>query len=272
MGVKNTELHELWNDVLAEQADPSLARYRELEAELGFDADEGPSTIVATLSGLEGRAGTAAVEEIANAAGAARSRFPDRAVFLTSVEELAKAPGMAARFEPWLAGSADRAVKPSERGRNLAIQIRQKMALPRGPLADEVLETLLGGDFARPAGPAPIGLALRSDSNRATIHFRKGNPSGRRFEAARFIAEYALAPAQDSWLLTTDAGTARQKAQRAFAAEFLVPIADLKERLDGDFSSDEIEAVAEEYAVSVLTVLSHLANNGLISPEDVRVG
>ena len=56
-----------------------------------------------------------------------------------------------------------------------------------------------------------------------------------------------------------------QKVQRAFATEFLVPINELRNRME-DFSEDEIERVAELFGVSPLVVRHHLVNHKLIPP------
>lgn len=272
LGLPRTELHDLWGDVQAERADPATARYRALEAELGFDADEGPESLVLALTQLETGAGQAAVEEIANAVGVGRAKHLNPFDFVRAVDALARSPGMAATFDPTLGAAAlgDRPSRPWQRGRDLATRLRGALALSSGPIKDDVLERLLGGDFLRPAAAGPLGLAVRSGAHEATLHFHRANPRGRRFEAARIVAEQMLAPPQDRWLATTDAATARQKAQRAFAAEFLAPIAELRERLQGDFSPDELENVADEYEVSSMTISSHLANHGLIAPDDVR--
>lgn len=130
---------------------------------------------------------------------------------------------MAATFDTAVAevGRLESTTRPWERGRALATGLRRALALQRGPVNDDVLAGLLGGDFATPAAAGPVALAVRGEGRRATIHFRRANPAGRRFEAARLVAEQALAPVDDRWLAATDAATARQKAQRAFAAELL---------------------------------------------------
>jgi hypothetical protein len=101
------------------------------------------------------------------------------------------------------------------------------------------------------------------------LHFRRLHPTGRRFEVARLIGAQAMA-SSSGWLVASDAATANQKAQRAFAAEFLVPIDELKAFLEADFSPDSIERAADAFQVSSLMISSHLANHGLISPAYVR--
>lgn len=273
VGLTATDLHALWADVQAERADADASRVRTLEAVLGFDPDEAPQPLLAALSRLDDLAGREAVAEIASAAGAGRTRRLDPAAFVRAVDELAHAPGLAARFSAALRGCAPRggpSARPWQRGRELATHLRQVLGLDQGPITDQVLADLLGGDFARAPASGPIGLAVRATDDRATLHFRRASVTARRFEAARFVAEQALAPATERWLPSTDAATARQKVQRAFAAEFLAPIGELEARLAGDTSAEALEAAAEEYRVSPLAIASHLANHGLLAPEDVR--
>jgi Zn-dependent peptidase ImmA (M78 family) len=92
-----------------------------------------------------------------------------------------------------------------------------------------------------------------------------------RFEAARFLSEEISAPQRESWLPATDTSTARQKAQRAFAAEFLCPIGALRQFLSEDFSPEAIEEAGERFGVSELAVKSVLANHGEIPIDWVTV-
>jgi hypothetical protein len=62
-------------------------------------------------------------------------------------------------------------------------------------------------------------------------------------------------------LLQTGARTARQKAQRAFAIEFLEPIDALREFVDGDFSDESVENAANYFGVRSDAVQRHLENN-----------
>jgi len=68
----------------------------------------------------------------------------------------------------------------------------------------------------------------------------------------------------DRWLPVTDAATARQKLQRAFAAEFLCPIESLKNYLGAEFLPEAFEEAAEHFGISERAITSHLANNHLI--------
>jgi Zn-dependent peptidase ImmA (M78 family) len=78
-----------------------------------------------------------------------------------------------------------------------------------------------------------------------------------------------MAPPKEKWLPVTDIATARQKMQRAFAAEFLCPIDTLLEHLGGDYSQDRMEEVAAHFEVSGLAVHTHLVNNGILSRDSL---
>jgi len=277
VGARAPELQELWNEVRAERHDPEAFRHRRLEACLGFEPDEAPSEAVNGLLGLLGAAGDAALAEIAPACA---GRDPVGA--LASVTELARQQGTEGtiRVPKALAQPIEELERqhlaPWERGWRLARAARAAWGVPPGCVSDRDL----AGIFDMPAGilnrdsegqwSRRLGLAVRNGSpERLKLLFRKPRHAGRRFEAARFLADHLLAPETDRWLPATDAKTARQKMQRAFAAEFLSPIATLREYFGDDYSQEAIEDASRHFIVSPLTISSHLANNGLISPDDV---
>lgn len=167
------------------------------------------------------------------------------------------------------AGLKDVSSTPWQKGRSLAGELRRSFGFGSRPLSDkDIAETLRIPERSLQSSPAaesrpPLGLAIRSvDTGQLKLLFRKRNRPGLRFEASRFLADQFLAPAGESWLPVTDTGTARQKIQRAFAAEFLSPIDSLDEYLNGDYSPEAIEVAGEYFGVSELAITSHLANHG----------
>ena len=84
---------------------------------------------------------------------------------------------------------------------------------------------------------------------------------------ARLLGDHLLFGEGATMLPATGSYTFRQKSQRSFAAEFLCPLDAVTDMLQGDFSSEAIEDVAEHFAVSTLTVETLLRNNGLIERE-----
>src|ERR1700733_5100776 len=63
--LRETELHVLWREVLAERADAEQSAVRKLEARLGYDADEAPPHVLEQLLNLAREAGGDAADEIA---------------------------------------------------------------------------------------------------------------------------------------------------------------------------------------------------------------
>lgn len=256
-----TELHILWREVLAERADPTQSAARRLEARLGYEPDEAPLALVERMLELASEAGPGAADEIAPVC--AGSRPTDT---LNEVISLASRPGVPGRVSvPMEATFEDGRMPPWQRARRLAKTVREWLGLGTQPLNDETLAELLqiGSDHLN--GPTkslphyPMGLAVRTgNGEELKLLFRKRNRPARRFEAARFIADYLCAERRDRWLPVTDAATARQKLQRAFAAEFLCPIDSLRAYLGDEFLPEAFEDAAEHFGISEMAVKSHL--------------
>jgi len=279
VGVSGTELERLWNEVLEERGDARMAEWRRLEAQLGFEPDEAPAELLQRLVDLSLATGSAAVSEIAPTCAGPE---PDRV--LRNIVEFSKSQGTEAfvpvphpLMNPQEIGEYS-AWAPGKRGWLLASRARQAWGLGAQPLPDIQMADLLSisADSLGGGGPSavrlPLGLAVRHEgADRMKLLFHKRNRPGLRFEAARFVADHILNPPEERWLPATDMKTARQKVQRAFAAEFLCPIATLEDFLDADLSPEAIEEAAEYFGVSELAVKSHLANHGRIPFEAVTV-
>jgi hypothetical protein len=223
------------------------------------------------LAGLFDRAGKSATAEVVPLLSAREPAMLDR---LMSVAE---ARGVEAELPTQDIGPTHPSEPPPwAAGRRTARKLREILGGKTGPIDDAMLHSLLGIKARAlddmPADDTPIGLGVRHPQGAAAIlHFRKRNPAGIRFECARFLAESLSAPAEDLWLPLTDRATARQKFQRAFAAEFLAPIDEVSDRLGSSRTSESVEDVADEYCVSPLAIRSHLANHGLLAPDEVAV-
>ena len=95
-------------------------------------------------------------------------------------------------------------------------------------------------------------------------------PAGRRFELARLLGDRLLGDVADSLLPATRSTTYRQKAQRAFAAELLSPFAQVLGMLDGDFSAENQQEVAEHFKVSELTIRTQLVNHRILDRDELE--
>ena len=260
-----TELHLLWREVLAERADREQSAARKIEARLGYDADEASPYLLERLLKLATEVGADATDEIAPVCAGSN---PIDA--LQKVMSLASRPGIHGRVSiPAHASVPKGTVPPWQRARHLAASVRRSLGLGVEPLDDKTLAELLRispDDLnEKPSVHALMGLAVRTGNDRdLTLLFHKRNRPARRFEAARFIADYLSAEGSDRWLPITDAATARQKLQRAFAAEFLCPIDSLRSYLGDEFPPEAFEDAAEHFGISEMAIKSHLANHHLI--------
>lgn len=264
-GRGETDLHRLWAEVLAERRDPAQAIVRRLEARLGFDPDEAPASLLLQFLELGEQVGIDAADEIA-----AVCSSPDPGASFAAIQDLATHPGIPARIAlPASPSVPVREHLPWERGQRLAQWVREFCDWGTLPLSDQTLGDLLAIDsnhlLLADQPRQPIGLAVRSTTEgHLKLLFSKRNRPARRFEAARFIAGHLCANEKDHWLPVSGTATARQKVQRAFAAELLCPIQALRDFLQGDFGSDAFEEAADHFGVSDLLIKTHLANHKLI--------
>jgi hypothetical protein len=270
VAVSRTALHDLWKEVIEERRDPSRAFDRQLEAMLGFDADESPESLLDALKNLIPKAGALAIQEIAPVCA---TDSPSKTLDSILVASAANSPR--GRFAVRLDATDFDASLPSwERGRELAQQLRSRLSLNGSPVSDLKLSELIGLptkiaiEGRGPGTLPPLGLAIRGAREEdAKFVFRRRARSGRRFEIARLICDHAIADKSDSWLPATDGKTSRQRIQRAFAAEFLCPIDPLIDFLGEDFTSDSFDEAAEHFGVSPQAVTTQLVNQGILPPD-----
>lgn len=266
-----TELHVLWSELLSERADPVVAALRKFEARLGYDPDGADPELLDQLLELSSEAGEGAVDEIAPVCSGANPERQFREVMAFS-----RQAGLPGAFDlPMEPMSVNERVPPWQRGKSLANSLRTSLGVGNGPLEDKNLAMMLGihpksfsGLSARSV-PSPVGLAVRvGHNNEFNFLLRKRNRPAIRFEAARCIADY-LSNVADRWLPVADTATARQKMQRAFAAEFLCPIEALKKYLGSEFPPEAIEDAAGHFGISEVAIKSHLVDHHLISRTSV---
>lgn len=266
VGVSSDELTALWTEARAERSDAEASEFRRIEAQLGFDPDDAPVELVERLLKLRESIGSTSVRELAPAASG-----PDAATTIASILRLEQQPGVDGAFElpnaAQLAASVSGSAPPWDRARELARALRRQMGLGDKAVPSLKLAELLGVQSSalttRPADTnLPVAITVRKN-DRARFLFRRSAGAPRRFEAARFIsAALALRNAPDRWLTSTDAGTAHQKFQRAFAAELLAPIEVIRQRLGNDLSQAAIDDLAAHFDVSPLAITAQLANHG----------
>lgn len=267
MGHADANLVLLWSEVLEERSDPSLSRARKLEAMAGFDPDEAPEGLIDSLLALAEEWGHHAVDEVAAASG---SRAPaDVGKLADALSRTGGSITLPAEFALVRRGDIPppgAPEKPWERGYRLAEQARAQLGLGNDPLGtDRLAETLdMPADKLRASnGPGlPFGGAVRGDDGRLHAVLSKHRPQERRFETARMIGDLiASGDVGERLYPTTRSVTARQKLQRAFAAELLLPVAAVHERCAGGPVDEEmLTALAEDYDVSPLLVEHTIRN------------
>ena len=269
VGIRDSDLAKLWDEVREELLSPEGARYRRIEAEMGFDPDECPEEIMRHALRLDETIGTSALTELApiygNVAGGPS---------LDLIEEMTTSEGIIGTPQPEILKNRSRAVSnqaPWRQAVDDARTLRQTIGNENRPIDNTAIYYLLGlkaQDVEQwsPALRSSAGIAIPRQGKEFKFLPRKKHPIAKRFELSRFLGDYLLSGTSNGgWLASTDLGTARQKYQRAFAAEFLCPIGGLSDYLQDDFTETALEDAADNFEVSPETVKSLLANNGLIS-------
>ena len=266
--LSKTELGSAWRELAAERKDPELTRYRRIEACLGCDVDEAdPERIERVI--VDGRAmGSAAMVEVA----------ADRFLTAEELREAARRTGFDADPGSRVTMLADawdaRGRRPAwELGVDAACALRRREGLGDGPVSDQTLADLCAvdvGAFRAGKGGGDVAFALDDPDGGSRVVLRSRRRTGRRFEAARLLADCLLVGTDDRLRPATGAATYRQKMQRAFAAELLCPVGSLLDVLADDVSDDARVSAAERFGVSPLAVMVVLANNGFADWEDAR--
>ena len=272
-GRAKSDLAQLWSLILADMDDPLETRNRRVEAQFGFDPEDCPESLLAELLAIEDGKGEDVLAELAAV------RTWGNGNRARSIRELFETPGIDAQPElpelPALHSSAE----PWQQAKEDAAAVRREINAGDAAVTNPILSNLLGVDLQklenRPKfGCQPVAVAGRINDHHIRFVPQKRHPVARRFEWARFVGGYADAIVRDgnSWLALTEATTARQRYQRAFAAEFLCPFENLFAFLDGDYSESRIEDAAAMFDVSDWTVSRQLMNNRILPRHDSECG
>jgi hypothetical protein len=254
-----------------EQADPNLASWRRLEAQLGYDVDEAPEILLSQLSRLAEKYGEAAVSEAALATHGADAAAVLHAEIdfaserhwqcdLSRTAELVSDVELEPGAAPW---------KKAERA---AAAVRLATGYATGPLSNFVLGEILG---VRPAAfkSEPIGkrvdraygIRLNTGRKRGEVVSLVTNWSAdRRFEFARALGDAIWTRGQKLGLITR-AKSERQKFQRAFAQSLLCPYNALIAYVGQDVTDGAISAAARHFLVSERVIRTVLVNKHRLS-------
>jgi len=275
MGVRDTNLHRIWNDLGIERQTPDLTRIRKLEALLGQEPDESDAGVINHLMADAECLSMAAVEELAADSGHSHgSAVPSAA----DIVNIAERYGFSASF-----GDGARIAMPQSKtsrghiaawklGAEAAKSLRQQERISDDLIDNSRLSELLGVDKSAltPGESTHLGISFAMDrgNNGSKVFLRSKWPSGRRFELARLLGDRLMAT-QGVLYPATRAYTYRQKAQRSFAAELLSPFGAVFNMLNCDYSADNQLEVAEYFQVSELTIRTQLVNHQILEREDL---
>ena len=266
-GIEGTNLQRIVTDLASERLDVDQMKRRRLEALLGHDPDEVDDSVIQSLLDDAEQLGTAAVDELAaDAVGSTAARASTLRT-IASAEGIEVRRGDAVRLSSRDLSEARAHPVAWRQGRHAARTLRIKEGLGAGALSTARLSQFLGASTGAPDrnyGMAPLSFLLNESGKSARVVLRSKWDTGRRFELARLLGDHLLFGSGTPILPATRAYTFRQKVQRSFAAELLSPFEAVEDMLNGDFSQEAIEEVAEHFTVSTITVEMLLRNHDLI--------
>lgn len=272
-GQEDPDLSALWRTVLEERRDPNRSALRRREALLGLDPDDVDEDQLQSIFLSAAWMSQGASEEVFASARFERVRADLRQLEAWRDSPAAQVPLDLSAFNTLMRDWREDGLlgrPPWERGVALAQRVRRAFGVGAEPMDTRQWSAWMGADLSRvrvDVGKAGLGAVfLRQDADPAVgAVFRRARPTSLRFESARMIADALDRSPSDTVLPVTDSATARQKFQRAFAAELLCPWEAVSATLaEGQPSSEEIEDFAERYEVSERTVLSALVNHGAL--------
>jgi hypothetical protein len=260
-----TELLDLWQELKDERRDEESSSYRRLEACLGFDPDDAPEALMEQAMRLAETMGPQTFNEIAPLYGrSAQGQVPG----LQQFQQLLESPALEARLQVFedVLQKPIQSHAPWRRAQQLAHALRQHLGLSNEPISTALLCDLFGltpqaFESTLPPRRQPIAVAVPGPTGQIALHLRKFYKPARRFELARFLGDALVTGSRtESWYVSSDIPTYRQKVQRAFAAEFLCPAEGALEQLSGDYSEPAVGQVAERFGVSPEIVENLIAN------------
>jgi hypothetical protein len=275
VGCVDSDLAAIWSFVLKDSNSPAEQKKRRIEAALGFDPEDCPEDLVTRASSLEAQMGFDGFSELAGAYAVNAENRLEAMCSLAEAEGLIGKPNEVlneidvnfGEFEPWRD-----AVKAAR-------DLRKIVDGGVETLKNSTLHDLLGLSTEKMKEFAPhnrFRASLASPTSHGQMKFvsRRPHPIAQRFELARFIGDLLRTPQQgpNAWLVSADITTARQKFQRAFAAEFLCPISSLVHFLKGDFSEYALQEAAQHFTVSERTIDALLMNNGYSARDQANFG
>jgi hypothetical protein len=265
-------LLNLLNILRAERADPEIAQWRRVEAQLGFDPDQAPESLVREVGRFSERYGIEGIEEAVQAHPGIEA-----AKVLSHEIRVAETNGWDCDFTKALRSVGkvchDYTLPPWRTAQEVAQRLRKAIGISSGLVQNKVLaevaeidpraleSTTLGGGRG-----LEYGLRLKPEKPRSRLVFHYKAETSRRFELGRAIGDVIWG--EDSVGPLASSKTARQKFQRAFAQSLLCPFDELMAVLDTSHpTDDDISDAAQRFNVSERVVRTTLMNNNVIERE-----
>jgi len=264
--VKQSDLKEIWQAVRQERGDPAWFAQRKLEALLGEDPGEMDGGVLQRLLTDAQITGQEALEEIA-ANRSPGQGIPNVGHLLKVSQEQGILTNAQDRVK--LHASTRRSLDPAWKiGTDIARLLREQESLdPSTAIPNWLLASMYGApkDICDIAAQPNLGLDLSfalSESERdSRIVLRSRREESRRFELARLLGDSLTCATDEPMCPVTRSNTYRQKVQRAFAAELLSPFQAVNDMLDGDYSMENQQDVADHFQVSDWTIRTLLVNH-----------
>lgn len=265
-GLSETNLQNLWQDLTVERRDPELARFRRIEALLGFDPDEAEAERIESCLKDADALGENSLAELAT--GAAKSMLSAR-----EITEATAAVGFAVNSD-----DAFRLRSPVNMqwgqvaawriGAATAQAVRRQTGLVDQPVSNALLAEMAGMSeklFHSDLCTNSLSWVFQPERNSARVALRGKWKAARRFDLARLLGDRLFGESSflswEPFSPATRAYSYRQKAQRRFAAELLSPWATVRGMLGNDYSEENREYVAEHFDVSERVISTLLVNN-----------
>lgn len=273
-GVRNTELAQLWAEVMKERQDRKLAAWRRLEAICGYDPDEAPRLVIEMLLEDKAHLGGKAMEEVA--AQGRHSTAEVLKVILELANSKAKptAGGFRGKMPELTTGKKhDAKARPWQQAAKLAQLARKEWGLGKQAVTNKQLADLMGTKATiftdRTKALTPMPIVLRTGINGGfDVYFDSSWSTSRRFASSRLLGDHLYQTNGGRLIPATHAKTSRQQFQRAFAQEFLCPFDSLIEKIQTAQPDDEdIAEAAAHFEVSPLMVRTTLVNKGELDRE-----
>ena len=270
----DTDLPDLWNEVLGERNDPEATELRKLEAHLGYDAGEAPEELLDNLLRESEKYGTEAVQEVA---AYSKGQALDHIRLLSSgprsTGDTVSVPDFH-KVRKAVQSQVNRHHHAWEQAERAAQEARRIWNITQGPISNETLRDLLHADPLRAGQTSPpLSAGIKDDdrSERFHVFLKPRGQNGRRFTMSRLLGDCLVSPEGETLMPATHTKSYRQRFQRAFAREFLCPFENLKEMVGTEApSTDDIESAAEHFQVSEFTVTATLVSKGMLERDTLN--